>query len=88
MASFGERRRDNIGSFGRPGPEQEPELLHEEPAGKASGRATFVVDLVVSPESLRRATADVAAAVRRGIEQGFATAGDGTEEDENDPEQT
>ncbi len=90
MASFGERRRDNIGSFGRPAQEPEPQLLREEPAVKPAGQATLTVDLVVSQASLQRVTADIAAAVRRGVEQGFASAGTGGEDDEDeiDPEQT
>ncbi len=87
MGSFGERRRDNIGSFGRPAPQPEPQLLHEEPAVKPAGQATLTVDLVVSQASLQRVTADIAAAVRRGVEQGFASAGTGEDdEDEIDPE--
>ena len=70
MTSFGQQR-DNIGSFGRrPAPAEEPDGPDGQPRP-----AMLVVDLVVSPDSLQKMTDDVAAAVRRGVELGFASAG-------------
>jgi hypothetical protein len=72
VASLG---RDNIGSFGR---RQQPAELDEAgsaPVQVGSLSLDLVVHPVVSKESLQQMTEDVAAAVRRGVELGFATAG-------------
>lgn len=81
MASFG---RGNLGSFGR---RQLPAEQHDDvvPEERPSS-TTLVVDLVVSPESLEKVTADVAAAVRAGVELGFATAGTPEIDPETNPE--
>lgn len=79
LASFGDRR-DNIGSFGRPRPAEDAD-----DAQLPVGNTSIVVDILVSPASLRKMTEDVAAAVRQGVELGFASAGTPTIEPEEEP---
>lgn len=67
-----------VRSFGRPEPAE------EEPVDvPGHGPNVVVVDIKISAESLARLERDLAAAVRRAVEEGFANAGA-----QQDPEQT
>lgn len=64
--------RQHVRSFGSPPAEEpEPEPVLQRPPTVGA----IVVDIKISPESLARLEQDLAAAVRRGVETGFATAG-------------
>lgn len=78
MTGFGDRR---VRSFGAPAPaEAEPVAVDRPPVGVGQ----LFVDVTISPESLARIRAELTAAVRAAVVDGFASAA----QQQQDPEQT